>query len=194
MDSAVHNNRLDLARLFLQLGADVNAVDKVGYTPLLLAASIDFGDTGMIELLLAAGADINARNPAGRTALDLAREYQHTRFIAILERASREPTSAASIRQATPDHNCPRGSDGIDVIEQRGFSKDCCVPGAGPKSATRHRDEVVADARRRRKHSGEREAKGARGCRSPRQNRRIVYVRFRRFPPNIPRTALSPFR
>src|SRR5262249_109977 len=90
LDSAVHNNRLDLARLFLQRGADVNGVDTVGYTPLLLAASIDFGDTGMIELLLAAGANINANNPGGRTALDLAREYQHTRFIAILERASRE--------------------------------------------------------------------------------------------------------
>jgi len=89
LDSAVHNNRLDLARLFLQRGVDVNAVDKVGYTPLLLAASIDFGDTRMIELLLAAGANINAKNPAGKTALDLAREYQHTRFIAILERASR---------------------------------------------------------------------------------------------------------
>jgi ankyrin repeat protein len=88
LDSAVHNNRLDVARLFLQRGADVNAVDKVGYTPLLLAASIDFGDTRMIELLLAAGANINAKNAAGKTALDLAREYQHTRFIAILDRAT----------------------------------------------------------------------------------------------------------
>jgi ankyrin repeat protein len=90
LDAAVHNNRLDLARLFLQRGADVNAVDKAGFTPLLLAASIDFGDTGMIELLLAARANIHAKNPAGKTALDLALEYQHTRFIALLERASRE--------------------------------------------------------------------------------------------------------
>lgn len=89
LESAVHNNRLDLARLFLERGANVNAVDTVGYTPLLLAASIDFGDTGMIDLLLKAGAHIDAKNPAGKTAIDLAREYQHSRFIGTLERAER---------------------------------------------------------------------------------------------------------
>ena len=108
LDSAVHNNRLDLARLFLQRGADVNAVDAVGYTPLLLAASIDFGDTGMIELLLAAGANIDAKNPAGKTALDLAREYQHTRFIAILERASRGQHVNRTDPKSNPRPQMPR--------------------------------------------------------------------------------------
>jgi ankyrin repeat protein len=89
LESAVQNNRPDLVQLFLARGANVNLVDKAGYTPLLLAASIDFGDTAIIELLLAAGARIDARNPDGKTAVDLAREYQHTRFIGILERATR---------------------------------------------------------------------------------------------------------
>jgi ankyrin repeat protein len=81
LDAAVHNNRLDLAHLFLERGADVNQVDKNGYTPLLLAVSIDFGDTAMIELLLEAGARVDDMNPDGKTPLDLARAYGHTRFI-----------------------------------------------------------------------------------------------------------------
>jgi ankyrin repeat protein len=88
LEVAVLNNRLDLVRLFLDRGANINMVDKAGYTPLLLAASIDFGETAMLELLLASGARADARSPAGKTALDLAREYQHTRFTAVLERAA----------------------------------------------------------------------------------------------------------
>jgi ankyrin repeat protein len=69
----------------------VNAVDKVGYTPLLLAASVDFGDTAIIELLLGAGANAGVKTPTGKTALDLAREYRHRRFVPLLERAERKP-------------------------------------------------------------------------------------------------------
>jgi ankyrin repeat protein len=89
LEIAVHNNRIALARLFIERGAKVNAIGKAGYTPLLLAASIDFGDTEMMELLLKAGARVDIKNPAGKTALDLAREYQHTRFVSILERGTK---------------------------------------------------------------------------------------------------------
>ena len=88
LDSAVHNNNVALARLFIERGANVNAIGKTGYTPLLFAASIDFGDTEMMELLLKAGARVDIKNSAGKTALDLAREYQHTRFVSILERGT----------------------------------------------------------------------------------------------------------
>ena len=40
----------------------------------------------MMELLLEAGARVDIKNPARQTAVDLAREYQHTRFVSILER------------------------------------------------------------------------------------------------------------
>ena len=89
MDLAVNNNRLDVARLLLETGADVNGVNEMGYTPLLLAASVDFGDTAMIDMLLRSAARIDMTNPAGKTALDLARDYQHHRFVQPLERAAR---------------------------------------------------------------------------------------------------------
>jgi ankyrin repeat protein len=77
-------NRTDMARLFIERGADVNHVDKNGMTPLLYAASIDFGDSRMVDLLLKAGAHPDAKTPAGETALELARRYKHTHLIASL--------------------------------------------------------------------------------------------------------------
>jgi ankyrin repeat protein len=77
-------NRLEMARLLIQRGADVNHVDKNGMTPLLYAASIDFGDTSMIDLLLKSGARADARTKEGLTALELARKYKHTQLLASL--------------------------------------------------------------------------------------------------------------
>jgi ankyrin repeat protein len=70
-----------MARLLIERGADVNHVDKKGMTPLLYAASIDFGDSAMIDLLLKSGARSNLRTKEGLTALDLARRYHHTHLL-----------------------------------------------------------------------------------------------------------------
>jgi ankyrin repeat protein len=83
---AVFGNDLALAKLFIERGANVNNVDKLGMTPLLWAANIDFGDSAMIELLLEAGARADARNREGLTPLELARKYGHTHLIPALER------------------------------------------------------------------------------------------------------------
>jgi ankyrin repeat protein len=88
---AAISNRLNIARLLIQHGADVNHVDKKGMTPLLYAASIDFGDSAMVDLLLKSGARTTARTKEGLTALELARKYNHAHLLPSLEklRASR---------------------------------------------------------------------------------------------------------
>jgi ankyrin repeat protein len=78
-------NRVEMARLLIARGADVNHVDSKGMTPLLYAASIDFGDSTMIELLLKSGARPDARTREGLTAAGLARKYKHTNLLASLE-------------------------------------------------------------------------------------------------------------
>lgn len=83
---AVLGNQADLAELLIARGADVNHVDKLGMTPLLYAASIDFGDSAIIDLLRKSGARMDARTKDGQTALDLARKYHHTHLIASLGR------------------------------------------------------------------------------------------------------------
>ena len=72
---------------YIARGANVNVVDKLGMTPLLWAANVDFGDTAMIELLLKSGAKTDVRNKDGLTPLELARKYGHTTLIPILEKA-----------------------------------------------------------------------------------------------------------
>ena len=57
----------------------MNAVDRFGYTPLLYAATIDFGDAETVSTLLEAGADANVKDKEGKTALAQAREYPYIR-------------------------------------------------------------------------------------------------------------------
>ncbi len=83
------NNEVAMARWLIERGANVNVVDKLGMTPLLWAASMDFGDPAMIELLLKSGARADARTRDGLTALDLARKYGHTEVIPALARATK---------------------------------------------------------------------------------------------------------
>jgi len=86
---AALNNEVSMAQELIGRGANVNVVDKMGMTPLLWAASMDFGDPAMIELLLKSGAKADARNKDGLTALELARKYNHTEVIPALSRAAK---------------------------------------------------------------------------------------------------------
>jgi Ankyrin repeats (3 copies) len=81
---AVLNNDIEMARILIEGGATVNVVDKMGMTPLLWAANIDFGDTQMIELLLQSGAKADVRNKDGLTPLELARKWGHANLVPAL--------------------------------------------------------------------------------------------------------------
>jgi ankyrin repeat protein len=64
-------------KVLLAAGADVNAVDHFGYTPLHYAATIDFGDSATATALLRAGANPNIKDKKGMTALGHAHEYPY---------------------------------------------------------------------------------------------------------------------
>lgn len=61
---------LQALRLLLRKGADANAADEGGWTPLMLA--VRGGRLGAVQALLEAGADAAATNAAGATAVHLA--------------------------------------------------------------------------------------------------------------------------
>lgn len=67
---AVRSGKLESVRLLINKKADVNTVNKQGYTPLQLAALS--GTTEKAKLLIEAGSNLNATDATGRTALDLA--------------------------------------------------------------------------------------------------------------------------
>jgi ankyrin repeat protein len=83
----VLNHDAPMAEMLIARGADVNHVDKLGMTPLLWAAAIDFGDDQMIRLLLEAGARGDATNKDGLTPAQLARAHRNPELASALERA-----------------------------------------------------------------------------------------------------------
>ena len=62
--------------LLLGAGADPNARQQVGYTPLMGAAAA--GRDDIADLLLEKGADPALVSEDGKTAADVAREHGHT--------------------------------------------------------------------------------------------------------------------
>jgi ankyrin repeat protein len=76
-------NRPKVIPVLAEAGVPINAMDEFHYTPLMYAATIDFGDARVLKALLKAGADPKIRNDEGRTALEQARYYRH----ALLEKA-----------------------------------------------------------------------------------------------------------
>ena len=78
-------NRPEVIPVLAEGGVPINARDNFHYTPLMYAATIDFGDARVLKALLKAGADPKILNDEGRTALEQARYYRHT----LLEKALR---------------------------------------------------------------------------------------------------------
>ncbi len=64
---AYHPNLLAIAAMLLAQGADVNARDYMGWTPLMETA-MNGADPALIKLLLDHGANVSARDPDGHTA------------------------------------------------------------------------------------------------------------------------------
>jgi N-acyl-D-amino-acid deacylase len=79
-------NRTVAVRLLLTRGADPNRVDIYGMTALLYAASVDYGDTAIIDLLIAHGAGKKTKSRDGETPLDRANRFENPRQAARLAR------------------------------------------------------------------------------------------------------------
>ena len=88
----------------LQRGAHVNAVDKTGRTPLMLAAL--WRDTKLVRLLLSAGADLEAKDREGKTALSLA-EGKAAQYESLMARGRAEVMAAVQRIEATLDRKQP---------------------------------------------------------------------------------------
>ena len=78
-------NRAEVIPVLAKAGVDINAIDEAGFTPLMYAATIDFGDTSTLRALVAAGADKMIRNASGRTALQQAQRLGHTQLAIALQ-------------------------------------------------------------------------------------------------------------
>lgn len=83
LNAAVAANRLEIARLLLEKGADANAHQQGGITPLHEAAAA--GNVEMVRLLLAHRADANAISQDNRTPLGMALEKGRQQVVELLQ-------------------------------------------------------------------------------------------------------------
>jgi uncharacterized protein len=73
---------LEIARALIAAGADVNATQHGGWTPLHAAAL--HGNLPLVRLLLDAGANAKAKNDTGQTPAALAKSKNHNDAVALL--------------------------------------------------------------------------------------------------------------
>jgi ankyrin repeat protein len=81
---AAITDRPALIPLLVAAKVPINDMDDNGYTPLMYAATIDFGDDEVLKALLKAGADKTIRNYENRTPIAQAKHYKHSRLEAAL--------------------------------------------------------------------------------------------------------------
>ena len=99
---AIVRQNVDLVRMMVPRGADVNARDRSGSTALMWAAFNETGDARLVEALLELGADPAAANQAGETALVWALRRGDTPVVSALRRAGAAETALtkASVEKA----------------------------------------------------------------------------------------------
>jgi ankyrin repeat protein len=85
LHSAVAGRSAAVVRRLIEHGADINATQHGGWTPLQAAAL--HGDRELVQFFLDHGADAALRSDDGKTAADLAESAGHANVAAMLRRA-----------------------------------------------------------------------------------------------------------
>ena len=84
--AACASGSLSIVRALLEAGADVNALQEKGFTPLHEAAAT--GKLELLRILLDHGANAELRTEDGKSALDLARDEKQDAIVELLTRRS----------------------------------------------------------------------------------------------------------
>jgi hypothetical protein len=86
---ALGEGQAQAAQALLEMGANINARDSGGFTPLHYAAGCFWDEnTALVELALAHGGQAQATDSQGRRPVDLAQEKNYVATVLLLEKAS----------------------------------------------------------------------------------------------------------
>lgn len=120
-----------LIEALLDAGANVNAREGRGMTPLMLAVATNHQNAATIRLLLARGADATVQSKAGETASDWARKLGQPIALELLKiPASPLPPAAAAHAAAAPaavKAGAERGLALLEISSQKFFETSGCV-------------------------------------------------------------------
>ena len=100
-DKDIKSSRADYIRVLISEGANVNAKDKNGRTPLMYAAFIS-STPEIVQLLLEKGAELEARDTDGWTPLMIAAQFSSTPEIVQLLLEKGAEVNARSTDGRTP--------------------------------------------------------------------------------------------
>ena len=79
---AIYSHQVETVKAFIQMGADIEIKDVFGYTPLILAISLNYSD--IAKLLIEKHANVNAKDLNGATALIFAANNGNTSIMKLL--------------------------------------------------------------------------------------------------------------
>ncbi|THU76050.1 ankyrin, partial [Dendrothele bispora CBS 962.96] len=113
---AASKSRVNIGKLLIARGADINVKDKANQTPLHRAATT--GSVGFIRLLLDSAqapvkTRLNTQDRVGNTPLHLAMESAHAEAAVVLIEAG------ADRGRLNQDGEAPEDMEGVGGIEQR---------------------------------------------------------------------------
>ena len=113
--TAACNGHLDICRLLIDKGAQVEAINSIGWTPLHQAAR--YGYVGIVRLLCDRGADVEARDNDDRRPLHLAAYWGHISVVKELieernaEINARDDVGWTALRDARDEDHADIASD-----------------------------------------------------------------------------------
>jgi N-acyl-D-amino-acid deacylase len=89
----------EIAKMLIEKGAEVNAQDAMGHTPLMWGAYSDRGAAQLVRTLIEAGADVRARSNSGESAMTWALRHGNAKVMELLRQAGaeEEPMEKAAI-------------------------------------------------------------------------------------------------
>jgi hypothetical protein len=116
--SAAPYGNYETVSLLVNAGANVNAKDVRGMTPLALTVSSDRPDPRIVRLLLSKGADPAIKSKNGETAADRANKYRNPEILAALGVKSKAAAAVPSALLPVSDR-----SEGLKAAVEKGVAQ-----------------------------------------------------------------------